>query len=158
MPSRHSEQNRTFILSEGHRASHETVQARNANERRGRLSHTHTKRYWEAAQRKTHHTTWDHIHTYTHTYTNTLLRGCRCRVGAVAGGELRGRPLSERDQHATEVLPLVVPAVPPRGGREHLVRRLCDPPARHHEQNKFRIQQSSKLRVSHVYTQQVREK
>ena len=46
-------------------------------------------------------------HRTTHMHTHTLLRGWhRRRVGAVAGDELRGQLLPERDQHPTKLLPL----------------------------------------------------
>ena len=61
-----------------------------------------------------HRTTNTHIHKQTHYWGQCRLCGCHHRrVGAVAGGELRGQLLPERDQHTTEVLPLVMPAVPP---------------------------------------------
>ena len=99
---------------------------------------THTHETLPGRQRSERHTTRHgntYIHTHTQTHTTPWLPPPR---GAVAGGNLRGQLLPERDQHATEVLPLVMPTVPPRGGREHLVRRLCDPPARRHHERDHR--------------------
>ena len=76
---------RTFNLSEGHPASQETVP-----------EHGTLRTNWVAAQRKTPH----NIGPHTYTYTYTLLRGChRRRVGAVAGGELRGQLLPTDTPH-----------------------------------------------------------
>ena len=62
--------NYRFILSEGHRASHETVREHETLQSGSAAINTpHTKRYWAAAQRETPHNIGPQTCTYTYTHT-----------------------------------------------------------------------------------------
>ena len=71
---------RTFNLSEGHRASQETVPEHGTLRAAAQKSTTHTKRYWAAAHRNTPRNTGPHTHTHTHTHPTPWPAPPPCRT------------------------------------------------------------------------------